>query len=420
MGSIQRFFKGSDKKKAVSWALYDFANSSYTTIILIFIFPIYFKEVIAGNAMGDFYWGLIGGISILFAGIFSPFIGALVDYDSKKRWRFVLFTLISVIAAASLYFTGSGDLWFASLVFITSNLFSSLAFSMYDSYLGHVSNKKNAGRISGLGYSLGYLGGIVTILILKPFYSGGYEGELEHLYKLTFPLTALFFLVFSIPSFFYLRDAEVGGKRRESIFSLIKRGFSGVSHTFKKFKRRKHLFWFLIAFYLLSDALVTVFAFISLYGSESLALTINEIGWIFIIVQVVAIPASIATGILADRVGQKRVLLCSLTGWIIIVLLLAIAPARNWLLAYIVAFLTGLVTGGSQSVARSWFSNLVPAKERFSLFGFNSFATKISAVIGPILFGTISSFSGNQRLAMLSLIPFFIASMIIFTRIKEK
>ncbi|MDP3881426.1 MAG: MFS transporter [Nanoarchaeota archaeon] len=416
MRVLERFFGKTDKKKALSWAFFDFGNSAYSVLILSLVFPLYYKEVIAGPALGDFYWGLIGGIAVVLAGLLSPLVGAVMDYESKKKRKFIAVTLLAAFTASLLFFTNSNSLIFASIIFIISYFFFLLAQSIYDSFLAHFASKKSTGKISGLGYSLGYLGGIIVMLLLHPFYSRGYESPI--LYKLTFPLTALFFIIFSIPLFISLKDNHKRGK--ESLYNLVKISFRKVLDTLKGFKRRKNISLFLIAFYLMNDALVTIFAFTSLYAKQTLLLSISEIVIIALIVQVVAIPASLLFGALADKKGQKRILLFSIVVWIMVVILLVIAPPKNTLFAYIIAFLTGLTIGGSQSVARSWYSNIIPEKERFSLFGFNSFASKVSAVIGPLLFGAISSFMGNQRLAMFSLLFFFVASFLLFIRVKEK
>jgi len=216
---FKNFFKGVDKKQALSWALFDFANSSYSLLILSFVFAIYFKEVIVGGEpLGDFYWGLVISISIIAGAFASPIIGAIADYDTRRKQKLMLFTGLAVLGTASLYLTGSGLLLFSSLLFIATNFFFEIAVVLYDSFLMQVSTPKTAGRISGLGWGLGYMGGITAMLLLKPFYDGGYAGSLEPLYKLTFPLTALFFLLFALPSFIFIKEKKKKRKKE----SLIK------------------------------------------------------------------------------------------------------------------------------------------------------------------------------------------------------
>ncbi len=417
--SLKNWFFGDAKKKTVlSWALFDFGNSAYTLLILSFVFPIFYKDVIAGaTPYADFYWGLIGSLSIFIAGIMAPFVGAIADYDLQRKRRFMIFTIISVIGTALLFFTGSGTILFASIIFIIGNTFFGLATFMNDSLLHQVSTKKTSGRISGLGYGLGYIGGLIAMFLLRPLYVGGYEGSLELLYRFTFPLAALYFLIFSIPSFIYIKDRKFEGKR-ETYIQVFKSGIKSTFQTMKNVRRHKSIGLFLIAFFFLNDALVTVFAFISIYATTTLMLNITQIFIILFIVQIVAFPAAIIFGLLSDKFGPKKILLITVLTWIFIILLLIFG--RSMADYYLVAVLTGLVIGGSQSVGRSWYSQIIPPSKGSEFFGFSAFGSKISSIIGPILFGLISSTTGNQRIAMASLIPFFVISFFIFLKVKEK
>ena len=188
------FFNNVDKKQAISWAFYDFANSAYMLLIFSFVFPIYFKENVVGVNLGDFYWGLAISISILLGGLASPIIGAIADYDTRKKRKFILFATLSMIGTASLFFVKPGMLIFGLILFILTNLFFEIAQILYDSFLPHVTTKENSGKISGLGWGLGYLGGIIAMLLFKPLYEFGYITGFEQTYLLTFPLTALFLL----------------------------------------------------------------------------------------------------------------------------------------------------------------------------------------------------------------------------------
>ena len=150
MRILDRFFKNANKKEAISWAFYDFANSSYALLILSFVFPIYFKEVVVGVEKGDFYWGVLVSVSILIGGLLAPIIGAIADYDARKKIKFIIFALVSMIGTAFLFFTGSDKLLLTSLIFLISNVAFELAQTLYDSFLARVSTKETVGRISGL------------------------------------------------------------------------------------------------------------------------------------------------------------------------------------------------------------------------------------------------------------------------------
>ena len=417
MKLLNKFFKEANKKEAISWAFYDFANSSYALLILSFIFPIYFKEVVVGIEKGDFYWGLLVSISILIGGLLAPIIGAIADYDSRKKIKFIIFALISMIGTAFLFFTGSNKLLLTSLIFLISNIAFELAQTLYDSFLARVSTKETVGRISGMAWGLGYIGGVVAMLVFKPLYENGYAGDFEFGYKLVFPLTALFFLLFAIPSFIFIKE-KAESRNKESLSTLIKHGVKSVLGTIKNLKQHKNIAWFLLGFYFVNDALVTFFAFTPIYARTTFGMEFKEIFILLLIVQIVAFPAATILGLLSDRKGSKKILLFTIAIWAIIIALLSVATTKT--MFYILALLTALVIGSSQAIARSWLSKLVPDEKRFEFFGFNSFASKIAATTGPVLFGVISVATGNQRFAMAALIPFFIIAFIIFARIKEE
>ncbi len=414
---LNKFFQGIKKKQAISWALFDFANSSYSLLILTFVFPLFFKEVIAGKAYGDFYWGLIGSIAILASGLAAPVIGAIADHDAKRKNKFVFFTLISILGTAALYFTGQNKLLVASAIFITTQFCFQLALSLYDSFLPHVASDKTMGRISGLGYGLGYIGGLIAMLLLMPFYINGFAGELESLYKLTFPLTALFFFIFSLPIFIFVKD-KIKAKNSDSILTLAKIGFKNTFSTIKAVKKYKTIALFLLALYFLDDGLVTLFAFISIYAVTTLSLTISEVLKVYVIVQIIGFPSAVFFGWLSDKKGHKKILLTTIGIWGLVVIALTLVTSKA--LFYPIAIATGLIIGASQAIPRAWLSNLIPKDKRCEFFGFNGFASKISATVGPLIFGTVSTLTGNQRFAMLSLLPFFLISLIIFSKIKEK
>ncbi len=408
------FFKNLDKKQVLSWALYDFANSSYALIIISFIFPIFYRDIIAGEKYGDFYWGLIISISILLGGLASPILGAIADEHKRKKSKFIFLVTSSSVGTALLYFTGSQTLLFASVLFVLTNLFYEMAQSLYDSFLPQISTKETVGKISGFAWGLGYLGGVAAILLFKPFYGNGFENN-PHLFKLTFPLTALFFLAFSLPAFIFLKEQKE--QTAHSVLSLTKNGFKRVVSTIQNFKNFKEVLLFLLGFYLFNDALVTLFTFIPIFAKTTLGMTIPQIGTLLLGVQVLAFPFTVFFGWLSDKIGSKPVLLFTLTGWIVITLTIYIAESKT--VFYIAALFASVVMGSSQSAARSWLSKIIPKEKLAEFFGFNSFASKIAATTGPIVFGAISSFSGNQRNGVLAMLPFFIFSIFIFSRLKE-
>ncbi len=411
---FKSFLKFFPAKQALSWAFYDFANSAYSLLIFTFIFPIFFREVIA-SSNGDFWWGLAVSSSILLGGIASPVIGAIADYHARRKRKFIFFALCSILGTTLLYFTGPGLLFFSFLLFVVTNLCFEIAQTLYDSFLLHVSTQKTAGTISGLGWGLGYLGGIAAMLLLKPFYAGGYAGG--SLYKLTFPLTALFFLLFALPTFFLMKEPEREAKKEPFLF-LLKKGFSTTLQTLKNVKQHKNIAWFLLGFYLFNDALVTIFAFVPIFAKVTLQMDFSEIALLLFIVQLIGFPASVFFGWLSDKKGAKNILLVTLILWCFIIVGISLAETKIFF--YVMAILAGCVIGSSQAVARSWYSKIIPWEKRGEFFGFNGFASKIAATTGPLFFGIISSVTGSQRLAMGMLVIYLVVAIGIFVRMKEE
>jgi len=395
MGLLQKYFKNTDVKQVLSWSFYDFANSSYALIIVSFVFPIYYRQVVAGEKMGDFYYGLVISISILLGALASPLIGAMADEDKRKRKKFVWLVSISVVGTAALFFSGSHTLLLTSIIFVITNLTYEIAQTIYDSYLTHISTRETFGRISGFAWGLGYIGGVAALILFKPFYGPGFEGR-ELLYKLSFPLTALFFLLFSLPAFYYLKDQATNVS--SPIWKTTKLGFSRVFNTITNIKKHKNIAWFLLAFYLFNDAIVTLFTFLPIFAKITLKMSMGRIAIILLVVQLLAFPFSAFFGWLSDKKGAKPILLFTI----------------------IAAFIGAMVMGGSQAIARSWLAKIVPEDKRTEFFGFNGFASKLAATTGPIIFGAMSSFTGNQRYGMLAMLPFFFFSFLIFINIKEE
>ncbi len=370
---LNRFFKDADKKQAISWAFYDFANSAYALLILSFVFPIFFKEAIVGIEFGDLWWGIVLSSSILLGGILAPIVGAIADHDERRKKKFVLFSVAAIAGTAFLYFTGSNLVLLSALLFILTNVCFQIATILYDSFLANVSTKQTAGRITGLAWGFGYIGGIVAMLLLKPFYGGGFGGDLENLYRLTFPLIAVFFLVFALPVFIFLKEQKPLQHVKQSLLTAAKTGLSKVAKTAREVREHKNVAWFLLAFFFMNDALVTIFAFIPIYAKTTLTFTLTEIALLLVMVQVIGFPCAAFFGWLSDKRGPKKILLFT----------------------------------------------LVPQAKRAEFFGFNGFASKVSATVGPILFGAISSFTGNQRIAMVAILPFIVVAYLIFLRVKE-
>ncbi len=399
----------NEKKRIFVWTLYDFANTSYSIIVVTFLYAIYFKETVNQNsAEGDLYWGLGTSISMLITAFISPVLGAVADYSSTKKRFLAFFTFVCIVSTFLLYFVGPGDVMLGLLLLITGNIGFEAGLIFYDSFLPEITRPKNFGRVSGYGFAMGYLGSLSSLLILLPFI------QMEMIRE-SFPVAALFFLVFALPTLILLKEKR---KEREEGVSYITIGVKRVWFTISHLKRYRNLATFLLSFFFFIEGVNTIIYFAGIYATTTLGFTKGELIIFFMSVQGTAILGSILFGIIADTIGRKKSLMITLFIWIFTTTMAFWVTEKSYF--YVVGFLAGGAMGSSQSIARALMSQLTPPEKKTEFFGFYSFFGKSSAVLGPVLFGAISTITGSQRYAILSLLFFFIAGIIVLSFVKEE
>lgn len=417
------------KFKIFVWALFDFANTSYSIVVVTFLFAVYFKETVAsGEPIGDLYWSIGTSTSMLIVAIISPILGAIADYSAGKKRFLLFFTLMCIISTALLYFVGEGNIFWALLLFIMANIGFEAGLVFYDAFLPEISIPKNYGRVSGYGFAMGYIGSLASLAIAFPFIQ-------NEMIRETFPVSALFFLVFAIPLFVFLKDSRKDVIRTES-FAVI--GFKRVFNTITHLRSYKNLAIFLLAYFFYIEGVNTVIYFSGNYASTTLGFTMSELIIFFIIVQTTAILGSVSFGIMADSFGQKKSIVLSLLIWVFTIIIAFMTSSPDTYLVkfiasefdydvvkiqkdsfYFVGLLAGSVMGATQSTSRSLMSKLTPPDRKTEFFGFYSFFGKSSAILGPLVFGIISFTTGSQRAAILSIAVFFIIGLIILSRVKD-
>lgn len=398
----------TERKKIFIWTLFDFGNTSFSIVVVTFLYAVYFKKVVAGGeAIGDFYWSLGTSIAMIVTAIISPLLGAIADYSAGKKRFLLFFTLLCVVATSGLYFVGPGNVFWGLVIFIVANIGFEAGLVFYDSFLPEITSPKNFGRVSGYGFGMGYVGSLVTLGIVYPFI------QMEMI-KETFPIAALFFLIFSLPIFIFLKDNR---KPKANFLTSLRIGFNRVKSTITHLPKYKNLALFLLAYFFYIEGVNTVIFFSGNYASTTLGFSDTELLLFFITVQTTAIVGSILLGILADSIGQKRTIIITLIMWLITIVLAYLVEEKNTF--YIVGLIAGAAMGASQSTSRSLMSHLTPIDKKTEFFGFYSFFGKSSAIIGPLVFGLISYYSGNQRLAIISIAFFFLVGMIILSFVKE-
>jgi len=417
------------KFKIFIWTLFDLANTSYSIVVVTFLFAVYFKETVAsGEPIGDLYWSIGTSTSMIIVAIISPILGAIADYSAGKKRFLLFFTMICIISTALLYFVGEGNIFWALLLFIIANIGFEAGLVFYDAFLPEITIPKNYGRVSGYGFAMGYVGSLASLAIVFPFIQ-------KELIRETFPVSALFFLVFAIPLFIFLKDSRKDVIRTES-FAVI--GFKRVFNTITHLRSYKNLAIFLLAYFFYIEGVNTVIYFSGNYASTTLGFSMGELIIFFIIVQTTAILGSVTFGIMADSFGQKKSIVLSLLIWVFTIIIAFMTSSPDTYLVkmiaskfdydvgqiqkdsfYFVGLLAGSVMGATQSTSRSLMSKLTPPDRKTEFFGFYSFFGKSSAILGPLVFGIISFTTGSQRVAILSIAVFFIIGLAILSRVKD-
>ncbi len=417
------------KFKIFIWTLFDLANTSYSIVVVTFLFAVYFKETVAaGQPIGDLYWSIGTSASMIIVAFISPILGAIADYSAGKKRFLLFFTLLCILSTSLLYFVGEGDIFWAVLLFILANIGFEAGLVFYDAFLPEITTPKNYGRVSGYGFAMGYIGSLASLALAFPFIQ-------NEMIKETFPISALFFFLFAIPLFIFLKDSRKDVIHTESFASI---GFKRVWNTLSHLKNYKNLATFLIAYFFYIEGVNTIIFFSGNYASTTLNFSMMELITFFLIVQTTAILGSVTFGILADSVGQKKSIVLSLVIWIFTILLAFMTSSPDAYLVkyftayfnsdvvtvqkdsfYVIGLLAGSVMGATQSTSRSLMSKLTPPDRKTEFFGFYSFFGKSSAILGPLVFGIISFTTGSQRAAILSIGAFFIVGLWILSIVKD-
>lgn len=403
------------RAEIASWCLYDFADSSFTTLIVTVAYALYFRSVVASHlgSAADFYWGSCIAISMGLVALTSPALGAMADASGRKKVFLVIFALTAIVFTALLAAVGPGDLAAGMILFIVANIGYEGAHAFYNGFLPEIAADREMGRISGYGWAIGYLGGLAALLITRPLTRGGLGPEGVERFRLTFLAVALFYLVFALPIFLVLRERAARG--HAPFGEYVQTGFRRLAATFAHVRGLKDLFLFLVAFFIYNDAVMTVISFSAIYATQVVGFTVDQITLLFIVMQVTAFAGAFAAGHLVDRWGARPTILLTLGVWAGVILGAFLSSSVTVFFA--VATAASIVMGSTQTASRSLMGLLIPEGRSAEFFGFYSFTGKISAILGPPVYGLVAARAGSDRPAVLSLLPFLAIGFVLLLRV---
>lgn len=401
-------FLSEKYRRVFYWSLFDFANTSFSITIVTFVYAVYFKETVARNQpVGDFYWSLGTSISMIIVALISPFLGAIADHSAGKKRFLLFFTLLCITSTSLLYFISEGKIVEGLILFILANIGFEAGLVFYDAFLPEISDEKNYGRTSGFGFAMGYIGSFASLIIVYPL-------VVNNLVRYSFPVSALFFLIFSIPLFLFLPDSKKKIKSEKQFFQI---GLERITFTISHLKNYKNLGLFLLAFFFYIEGVNTAIYFSGIYAKSTLNFSFSELTVFFIIAQTTAVLGSIIFGVIADSIGQKKTIYLTLIIWFVVIFSASLIHSKFEF--FIIGCIAGLGMGSTQSVSRSLMSKLTPPDKKTEFFGFYSFFGKSSAVFGPLVFGFVSWQTGSQRFAILTTGIFFTIGMLVLKNVKE-
>ncbi len=400
---------GASRGRIFAWTLFDFANTSYSVIVVTVIYSRYFTNHVAGGR--EWLWGLAMSLSMICAAVLSPPLGAAADY-SRNRKRFLLaFTLASVICTALMFFVQEGMVLTGILLFVVANIGFEGGLVFYDAFLPSLTGRSSYGRVSGYGFAMGYLGALTVLMIVLLMLPPQTDPSYLRMVRYTFVVAAGFFLVFSVPIFLFVHEPPLSGSPPTSYF---REGMARSASTFRAlFVRKEHpgIARFLVAFFLYNDGILTVIAFASIFAEKILHMSDLDIVIFFAVVQTSAIIGSLVFGVITDKIGPKRTITITLVIWMAICA--GAAFVNSVAVFYIVALAAGVAIGSSQSASRSFMALLTPKSHEAEYFGFyDGLCGKASAVIGPLVYGVISDLT-TDRIGAVAIGLFFVVGLFI-------
>jgi UMF1 family MFS transporter len=388
-----------NKKHIISWTLFDFANSSYSAVIAAVVFPVYYVNVIVGNetGRGDLWWGRAISVSMAVVALSSPFLGGIADFGGLRKRFLFFYTALSVLAVASLSILGKGMIIEGFLLIAIANFGMEGGLVFYNSFLPRIAPRDYQGRVSAWGFMVGYAGSIISLLFALPLIQNGY-------FKAAWFMIAVFFAVCSIPAFLFLPKDT---KEEYTLMHSAMRGLRLTLTTLREIARRKEPGKFLFSYLLYEDGVSTVIVFSSIFAATTLGFQPRELIFLYLAVQATAL--FMAKPI--DLWGPKKVIMMSLVLWTSVAVTAFFVQTKNHF--WVIATCAGLGLGTVQAASRAFYTQFIPEGKEAEYFGLYSLAGKSSAVIGPIIFGQISTTYGSQRPAILSVAAFFLIGLII-------
>ena len=405
------------------WSLYDFANSAFTTLVVTFIYAAYFTKAIAENEIiGTALWSRAVSLTAIIVAIASPIMGVISDKANLRKTFLVFMTYTSIFGSIMLYFAMPGEVMKALTWFVIANIGFELGGVFYNAYLPEIAPENKIGRVSGYGWSFGYVGGLLCLVIAMvgfvnpeiPWF--GFSKIAGENIRATNILVAVWFGIFSLPMLLKLKS-HPPTKNKKSEFNVLS-GINELIHTFREIIKYKQVIKFLLARMIYNDGLVTIFAFGGIYAAGTFGFSFEEIMIFGIVLNVTAGIGAFTFGFLDDKLGGKLTIQITLICLIAAGLMAIFAKSK--FIFWISGIMVGIFSGPNQAASRSLMGRFTPRSKENEFYGFFAFSGKMTAFIGPLFLGILTQVFDSQRAGVSIVVILFVLGLFLLKDINEK
>jgi UMF1 family MFS transporter len=407
---------GVSRLEVFAWAMYDFANSGYTTVVLTAVFNAYFVSVVAGNApWATFAWTVALSISYLVVMVIGPPLGAWADAHGTKKRLLAISTCVCIAGTAALAGAGPGAVGFAVAFIVVSNVAYSMGENLCAAFLPELSRPEALGRVSGWGWSLGNFGGILALGVSLAWVMGapGRGSSTAAAVPGTMIITAAIYGLASLPTFMWLRERAQEGHVPGAHDALAR-----LMETARHARRYRDLLLVFACGVCYQAGVSTVIALAAIYAEQVMGFKTQDTILLVIVVNVTGAAGAFGFGYAQDRMGKTSALRWTIVGWVAMTVIAYFS--RNVATFWIAANLAGLCMGSSQSAGRALVAYLSPPSRSAEFFGLWGVAVRLAAILGPLSYGAVTwATHGNHRLAILVTGAFFVVSLAILAGVDE-
>ncbi len=409
---------GVQKREVFGWAMYDFANSGYTTVVITAVFAAYFVGGIAqGAAWATFAWTAALSISYAIVMLTMPSLGAYADARANKKKLLMLFTAGCVVSTAALAFAGPGSVTLAFVLIVVSNTFYSYGESLTASFLPELARPEGMGKVSGWGWSFGYFGGMLALGICLGYaiWAGQRGISANSFVPVTMLITAVIYGAAALVTFKLLKERAVP-KPQELQQSGFKASFIQLKATFQQARYYQDFMWLLACAVFYQGGVAVAITLAAIYAEQVIGFQQQETMVLIFVLNLAAAAGAFGCGYLQDRIGHKLALGITIVGWAMTCVIAALTTTKGGF--WYAAALAGLCMGSSQSAGRAMAGMLSPVKQTAEFFGLWTFATRLASIVGPLTYGAITwATGGNQRIAIGSTAVLFVVGWVILQKV---